>query len=254
MKGSWRDAHHPPAEDGFRSLKRLATILTILLGISLLLDLVATLSDLDMLGFLQDAQQGRFGSPQEADQLDSRQTLIGLGQLAMILATGVLFVIWFRRAYRNLGSLGVSWLRFKPGWAVGSWFVPLLGVVRPKEIANDIWRASDPDQPRTMDGPALGARVSPVIDMWWATVLIAGAFARGSLSEPGSDLEALISHARSLLATDLISAVSALLAIAVVHMITARQHQRQARLADLDARDGESEAPDAAPTPPPSMA
>jgi hypothetical protein len=35
-------------------------------------------------------------------------------------------------------------MRWSAGWAIGAWFVPVLSLVRPKAILNDIWRASDP--------------------------------------------------------------------------------------------------------------
>jgi hypothetical protein len=53
----------------------------------------------------------------------------------------------FRRAYRNLPALGAESPRFSSGWAVGAWFVPFLNLVRPKQIMDDIWRASDPALP-----------------------------------------------------------------------------------------------------------
>jgi Domain of unknown function (DUF4328) len=49
----------------------------------------------------------------EADASDARQGLIGLLQLLIYLATGIMFIIWFRRAYRNLGAWGTESLRFE---------------------------------------------------------------------------------------------------------------------------------------------
>ena len=34
-------------------------------------------------------------------------------------------------------------LRYGNGWAIGAWFVPILSLVRPKQMANEIWRGSE---------------------------------------------------------------------------------------------------------------
>jgi hypothetical protein len=60
--------------------------------------------------------------------------LVGLGLLSL----------WTRRLYGNLRALGAQDLRFGEGWALGGWFVPFLNLVRPKQIVDDVWRASDP--------------------------------------------------------------------------------------------------------------
>ena len=59
----------------------------------------------------------------------------------VFIATGVFFLFWFHRAYRNLPALGGD-RRYGTGWAIGSWFVPFLNAWRPKQIVNDIWRES----------------------------------------------------------------------------------------------------------------
>jgi Domain of unknown function (DUF4328)/Uncharacterised protein family UPF0547/Protein of unknown function (DUF2510) len=58
------------------------------------------------------------------------------------LVVVVLFLIWFYRAYRNLIRTGISDVRYAPGWAVGAWFIPFFNFVRPKQVANDIWKGS----------------------------------------------------------------------------------------------------------------
>jgi hypothetical protein len=79
----------------------------------------------------------------DLDTTDFREGLIaGLTLLATIV-TIVFFIRWFRRAYLNLPALGAASLRFKSWWTIGGWFIPIANLFRPKEIANDIWRASE---------------------------------------------------------------------------------------------------------------
>jgi hypothetical protein len=53
--------------------------------------------------------------------------------------------------------------RYGVGWAIGAWFGPILNLRRPKQIANDIWRATN--------APA-DPGISPLLTLWWAAFLI----------------------------------------------------------------------------------
>lgn len=98
-------------------------------------------------------------------------TWVGLSALVFLVSAGV-FIAWFFRAYKNLQRLGVQNLRYGTDWAIGSWFVPILSLVRPKLIANDIWRGSE-----------RGAEVSTqwrlgyvpsLVHWWWGLFLVQG--------------------------------------------------------------------------------
>jgi hypothetical protein len=67
------------------------------------------------------------------------------------------FIVWFHRAYTNLGRLGWR-ARFSTGWAVGVWFIPFYFLWRGKQLVNDIWLADKPE----------GSRVVAYVQLWWA--------------------------------------------------------------------------------------
>jgi hypothetical protein len=89
------------------------------------------------------------------------------------LVVVVLFLIWFHRAYRNLIRTGISDVRYAPGWAVGAWFIPFFNFVRPKQVANDIWKGSAAaatvgiERRSEVGLPAL-------LNWWWAFWLVGG--------------------------------------------------------------------------------
>lgn len=62
----------------------------------------------------------------------------------------VTFVWWFQRAYRNLAKRELH-----PAWAYVGWFVPVMNLWRPKQIANRIWRGS------------LGWELGGCVQWWW---------------------------------------------------------------------------------------
>jgi hypothetical protein len=144
-----------------------------------------------------------------------------------LLATGIVFIAWFRRAYRNLDGLGAS-RRFGAGWSVGAWFVPFLNLVRPKQIADEIWAASDlrriagtqsvrtPDEEETTSGLILA---------WWAAWVSSSVVAFIARRDPRTLDDVLRSNTLYLIRNGLL-AVAAVLAIFVVRRITAGQAAR----------------------------
>jgi hypothetical protein len=119
--------------------------------------------------FLSDGFVGR----DEVDHADNLDTISGISLLVGYLLIGPLtFIPWFHRAYSNLPRLGFRELRYGPGWAIGSWFVPILNLWRPKQIANDIYRASDPAK-----SPRLNywtEPLTPLLGWWWGLFIGAG--------------------------------------------------------------------------------
>ena len=111
----------------------------------------------------------------DLDRTDLREGLVALLTFVAYLSAIVFFISWFRRAYRNLPALGATGLRYRSGWTIGSWFIPIVGLILPKQIANDIWRASDPDERSDLGTLWQGDEVPAVYQWWW------GFFVVGSL-------------------------------------------------------------------------
>jgi hypothetical protein len=131
-------------------------------------DAVVTVLDAVHLSIL-DADN--FAGSEAVVRSDERLAAGGAALLAVFIVATFLWIVWFHRAYRNVESLDRIGLRFGTGWAIGAWFVPILNLFRPKQIANDIWRATDPDPP---EGLAWTSRpVAPIVHWWWATWLVA---------------------------------------------------------------------------------
>jgi len=96
----------------------------------------------------------------------------GLATTLCFFASYVALAVWTSRAYRNLFALSVSDLRFTPGWGAGAWFVPFLNLVRPKQIVDDVWRATDGEPERWS---WRSAPVDASLHAWWA-FLVASLF------------------------------------------------------------------------------
>lgn len=219
-----------PAE--FRSIRGRASALLWLLGMGIALSVIAVASDLlEALLLLRIAGAGEW-SEAEAISNDIRQGVIGGIQVLLFLVTAIVWLAWFSRAYRNLPALGARNLRFKPGWAIGAWFVPFLNLVRPKAITDDIWRASDPQAPPVQDG-LKGRKVSLVLHLWWALFVISFVLDR-ILLRWGMVEDQTMEEIRSLnivtTLSDLLDIPLTILALLIVSKITKRQEQRKAVL------------------------
>jgi hypothetical protein len=164
-----------------------------------------------------------------AAQLDAadQRAMVTAGVQVVVFLIGLGFLIaWTSRAYRNLPALGAHDLRFTSGWAVGSWFVPFLNLVRPKQILDDVWRVSCPDG--DVDDWHR-RRVSPLLHVWWLLWIVGGLL---SLSvSNNSDLGSLERTAMGSGVADGMLIVACALAIVVITRMTEGQEIRATGIA-----------------------
>jgi hypothetical protein len=171
---------------------------------------------------------------QRVDDSNATLGVVYLVTLCALLFSAVFFISWTYRSYRNMTALGADRPRYGAGWAIGAWFVPFLGMWRPKEIINDIWRTSEPDDRAVLRPDQWRDRAVPGwLALWWGLYLCS-AFADRLSARLGTDT---IEHDRTATTWSLIASVltiaSAGLAYLVVTRITARQRARAAALEAL---------------------
>jgi hypothetical protein len=146
------------------------------------------------------------------------------------LATNIAFLVWFRRAYFH-PALPAERLRFRRGLVVLSWFVPILNLIRPKQIMDDVWRASDP---ALLGSSAVPARkpVSMVVHMWWALWLVGTAFAFAESPLAGGTATAeTLAGAVTYLVSDLVALGVTVATFLLVRQVTRRVEARATALA-----------------------
>jgi Domain of unknown function (DUF4328) len=154
----------PASYHFLRDPSGLTKFLQRLLFVSILVACVALFDDLAE--FVQ-VQSGKATPDQVVDD-DPVQGIVGLLQSGLGLVTGITFLKWVYRAYKNIQGFGAENLRYSPGWAVAYYFMPVLSLFRPVQVMNEIWRASDdPRDWRRRPG-------SWLIGSWWALFLVYG--------------------------------------------------------------------------------
>ena len=162
-KASLTDAPRVVASEyPFRDLGSLTTTVSVLLGLGILGGVVKLISNV-MLG----SPAARM--PLTAERADAVIALAGAIWALLLLITIVVFGRWIYLAHRNLPALGAENLRTRPGWAVGTFFVPIANLWKPFQAMNDLVRASrDPRYWHLDDTPLL-------VGCWWALWLLVGA-------------------------------------------------------------------------------
>ena len=217
----------------FAALERRATFAVAALVAVILTDLFAIYADAGEVELMNRIIDGQLVTLEEANTSDNRMAIAGVLTFAALVAATITFIAWFSRAYKNLPALGATELRYRAGWSIGAWFVPFLNLWRPKQIANDIWRASDPEARPDQGAEWRDKPVPGFLTTWWVLWVVSLYAANLTLrlyigEETPQDIRrsdyADILH----LWVDIGAAV---LAIVVVRKITRRQAERHARIA-----------------------
>lgn len=151
-----------------------------------------------------------WGTIEDGDAYQRVEQALLLGGLAAQLFAGITFLAWFRRAYGNAHAVGLRG-RFPLFWSIGSWFVPLLNLVRPAQIMHEMWRDAGPARVGTTAIPSL----------WWTCWLL-HSFGAGIGSRMTSGHESNVRTGIQIeIAADLLGGIAGLLLITIVRRLTA---------------------------------
>lgn len=156
-------------------LRRLGDLVCVALALVIAAQLAEIIADWVFIDVQTDLLHGRLPSighvESSIDAVHATRSIT----LILILVAALAFLTWFYRAYRNLPRAGMRELRFGPGWAIGGWFIPFFNLVRPKQVANDIWKAS---RSAATVGFERRDEVSlpGALNWWWGLWILCGVF------------------------------------------------------------------------------
>ncbi|MGW6706438.1 DUF4328 domain-containing protein [Streptomyces sp. NPDC054956] len=206
----------PPANRLLRSPKSLATALTVLLGLCAVTHLLAAAAEVNRYVAMESFAE--FTGPGWSSQLVS--VAIGLVMLATV-PTAVVFIIWFHRVRVNAGVYAPGAFRAGAGWAIGVWFVPVVGwFALPCLTALKVWSASASRLPGNL-APASAVPVVAWSGAYGVALMASGGagwVSRGATTRPEVRDSLLV-----YVASDLLFAVAAVLAVLFVRRLSAMQ-------------------------------
>lgn len=219
---------HPRAVPHYRSLKNAALATMLFLGANGVLSLVAIPSALVQMSVLDRIEQGTI-SDAEIDANDAREQALGLMTMGLYFATAIVFIQWFHRAYGNLDHFGHN-REHGTGWAIGAWIVPFISLIRPYQMAREIWNASDPDRGAEWEPASSPALLSGWWGLWIAGNVLGQVAFRLSLGADTVDQFRTTTMVQ--VGLDALNLVTVPLAILVVRELTRRQEARAERIAN----------------------
>ena len=227
--------HHLAKQNKFpyRDISSLTNTLILLLKATVLISLIAVISDIFEIILLNDMKTGNFDYLTIEDQTivnDTRQQLIGIIQISLLIITGIVFLRWIYFSNSNSRSLGASGMQFTPGWTIGYYFVPFLNLYKPYRAMKEIWKTSkDPKNWEMVKTPSF-------FPQWWTLWLISAFLGNISfrLSMKAEELNELFVSSSVTLASDLVEIPLALIAIKLVGSIFNMQNEKHITLTPTD--------------------
>jgi hypothetical protein len=194
----------------FRDLTRFTNVLVWMLCIGVVIALLSLWSfwlQLDLLSRSFSAAEGT----SNAIRVGSVTGLSGL----LTIATFVVFGRWIVLAHRNLPALGAQYLEYRPGWAVGWFFIPIANLWKPFQAMRSLWRYSHSvQQPDLQDS-------TWVLPVWWTLWLVSSFLGNYLMRSSWSakTVEALTSSTQGFIANSLIDVFQFVIAVILVRRI-----------------------------------
>jgi len=149
----------------FRDPSLLVNWVEICLWACLCLAVVGIATRIVSHGILTDLRDGTYASAAlsatASEAFDRRERFLNVMELFLFAVTSVLALKWIHRANFNARQLGAEGMRFTPGWAVGSFFIPVVNLWKPYQAMKEIWKASS--SPSNWQGAPSGA----LLGIWW---------------------------------------------------------------------------------------
>lgn len=200
-----------------------------MLYISIVVGIASALSGFSQYSFLN---RGSF-STSAAETYDMIYGGIATIQSVIYLLTGIGFLMWFHRSHKNLPSLGAEELVYSPGWAVGGFFVPFLNLVRPYQVAKEVFKASHPSEwSLSSSSDWKQVQVPSTIKAWWTFLLLANIseYTGWRVMSFANTIDGLQSATVIMLVSDILSVCGAYFAIKLVKVVDENQSTRRAAL------------------------
>ncbi|MFV0305539.1 MAG: DUF4328 domain-containing protein [Moheibacter sp.] len=204
-------------KDNSKRARTLLTVFWVLTGLTL----VGLLTGYNELQILKNAQIGEYVSEEEANLSDLLQRIIGLIQLGLYIASVVVFLNWFRRAYGNLHRVGITYLKHKESMAVWTWFIPIVWFFRPVQIMNEIWTEIQ-EKIKEFDPTYVMQSGELIIGLWWTLFIISNFIGRYVLKTAFKQdtIEQLIESSEATLISNILEVPEALLVILIVYKLS----------------------------------
>jgi heme/copper-type cytochrome/quinol oxidase subunit 2 len=150
--------------------------------------------------------------------------VLGLATIAVYIATVIAFLMWLYRASNNIAAFGQRTMH-SSGWAVGSFFVPIMNLFVPYQATKDIWTKSAPEASSFSFSTSPPGFFAAWWGFWIASNIASNIYIRLTLAEAPQDATSIVG-----IFSELLSIAAVGFAIKVVRDIDRRQEERSRNL------------------------
>lgn len=202
----------------FRNLHQLTTALRWLLFAGAVFAVINLISS-----WLQIELLSRTYTEAEGQSNDIREAAVGGVSTLLAITTFIVFGRWIVLAHRNLPAMGAQYLEFRPGWAVGWFFVPIANFWKPYLAMRSLWRNSrSVEKPDAQDD-------TWVLPAWWTLWIVSTIFGNilTRISLRANTVDELISASRITIASLIVDVFLYLVAAVLVQRIWAAQRTQR---------------------------
>jgi hypothetical protein len=161
----------------YRSPSALALGVTLASIGFVIITIVAAFAVAGQMQLLYAARLGTIISTDQAEARDNFRWVVTALQLGSMIISFVLFLAWVYLASSNLPALGVAGLRYRPGWSVGWFLLPIANVFMPYLVIKELWQASSGG----FGTDWRSKRIPLVPAAWWAVEVLFGMLHYGPL-------------------------------------------------------------------------
>lgn len=200
----------------------------------MVVNLIAVVSGYLQVELLQVAENGGYYTDNEASVNDLREDIIRMVQSINLILLAVLFIMWFRRAYVNAGSISDRKLNHDDSWAIWGFVVPIISWWYPYIYAAEINEKMD----RFLKGAKtnyIPISIGWAIGLWWAFYLISNVIINFTILSLNEDtIEELITATEVYIFSDLFDILAALVTVIMILKMSEKEKIVKETVAEIN--------------------
>ena len=161
--------------------------------------------------------------------------LVSLGWVIAFLLSGITFLMWFYRARCNLERAKLTGFKYTSKWSILGFFVPILNILRPFQIMQEVWSGSKFLTKSTNVASWQKVHPGTVVKLWWGMTLFSASIDRVAsyLWEHSETVAALQSTVYVSMIADVVNIIAAYITIKLIKEITELQEQARMKTPEI---------------------
>lgn len=141
----------------------------IVICIIIIITFLLMLSDFAIMSLAKAYFKGETISIEDVRAIEFRQRLLNLFYSLSSIISGILFIVWFAKSYKNLLPRIENPL-FSVGWAIGVWFIPFMNLIRPYNMMHEMFSEAK-SFIQTRKASIVNDLKFPLLIWWWVFYL-----------------------------------------------------------------------------------